>query len=137
MPTFEFRKLFRTDIILKIEYKTLKKPLLGGIAFSKNISSTGINIVMAQEFTKGTELEITIYLSENETVVAKGTIVWQSACAYIPPSKIEYNSTGIQFSYMSNEDAIRTSDFVREILKKHSEQENQEIIQRIENLTAK
>lgn len=137
MPTFEHRKLFRTNIILKVVYNTLKEPPLKKTAFSKNISSTGINIITSEKLEKGTQLEIQIFISERESVGAKGEIIWQAGCSFIPASKRRYYTTGIQLVYMSSQDAIKTSDFVREMLRKQSEIDNKNIIEMIEGLNSK
>lgn len=134
MPTFEYRKLFRVNIVLKVEYKTLKEPILSGVAFSKNMSSTGMNIVMSHKLDRNAELELVIYISgAKKPITAIGTIVWQSQCSYVPKSKKKYYSSGIRFSQMQPEQAIITSDFVRDVLKKQSDEEVRKIIDSIEN----
>ncbi|MFH1655968.1 MAG: PilZ domain-containing protein [Candidatus Omnitrophota bacterium] len=134
MPTFEYRKLFRVNIALKVEYKTLREPILGGVAFSKNMSSTGINIVIPYKLERNTQLELQIYIPENEKpITARGIIVWQTECSYVPKSKKKYYSYGIKFSQMQPEEAIAASDFVRDVLKKQSDTQVKKIIDMIEN----
>ncbi|MFC1703260.1 PilZ domain-containing protein [Candidatus Omnitrophota bacterium] len=133
MPTFEFRRLLRANAVLKVSYKVSKALVVEGIAYSKNISSTGINIIMPHALEKGDRIEMHIHVFEKERpVLAKGKIVWQSSCAYVPTSKKKYYSTGIQFSYMSSEDAIKTSDFVRDVLQKQSQERIKQIIETLE-----
>ena len=135
MSTFEFRKLLRVNALLKVEFRTKKEPVAQGIVFSKNISCVGVNLVMSTKLEKDTELDMHIYLSEHkQPVLAIGNVVWQVRCFYVPESKRLYYLTGIQFKNMSSDDAIRTSDFVREVLKRNSEAENRRIIDMIENL---
>ena len=133
MPTFEYRKLFRVNVALKVEYRTLKEPILGGVAFSKNMSSTGINIVMPHKLDKNAELDLKIHIPKSKKpVIARGNIIWQSECDYTPSSKKKYYSCGVKFSQMHPQEAIVASDFVREVLKKQSDEENKKIIDLIE-----
>lgn len=135
MPTFEYRKLFRANIILKVEYKSLKEPKINGIAFSKNISPTGMNIIMADNLEKNSELELQIYIKEGKKpIYARGKIIWQHECSKVWSSKKKYYAYGIQCDYMSSQDAISTSDFVRDIVKEQSESQIREIIFRIEKI---
>jgi len=135
MTTFEYRKFFRADVVLKVEYRTIKAPILNGIAFSKNLSQTGISIVASDEFMKDTELELKIYIDDKKKpLTATGMVVWQSECSFVPESKREYFVTGIQLNDMSPEDAIVGSDFVRDFLVKKSQEQNEEIIEKIEEL---
>jgi hypothetical protein len=135
MPTFELRKLIRAEVILKVTYKTLHRPLLKGVAFSKNLGPTGMNVIMADRLRKSVELELEIYFPDSdEPILAKGKVIWQSRCSYVPESGREYYLSGIQFNYMSPEHAIKTSDFVKDILRKKSYNQVKEIITKIENL---
>jgi c-di-GMP-binding flagellar brake protein YcgR len=137
VPTFEYRKLFRVNIVLKVEYKTLKVPILSGVAFSKNMSSTGMNIVMSHKLERNAELALQIYIPDsNKPITATGIIVWQSECSYTPKSRKKYYSCGIKFSQMQPEQAIITSDFVRDVLRQQSEEEIKKIIDMIENPTS-
>jgi len=134
MGTFEHRKLIRANIVLKVIYKTMSKPQLEGFAFSKDLSTTGINIIMPDKLKEATELELQIYfLREKEPIIAKGKVVWQAKCSYISNGKKQYYSTGVQFTDMSNEYAVKTSEFVKNILKKQSDVQTQKIIDKIEN----
>jgi len=135
VPTFEYRKLLRANILLKVLYKTKSWPLLEGVAYSKNVGSVGINIVMADKLEKNVDLEMQIFLPDEEKpVFTKGKVIWQYRCSYIPESKNPYYSTGIQFSDMSPEDAIRASDFIKNILKSRSDAEVKKIVDIIENI---
>jgi len=135
MPTFEYRKLFRADIILKVEYSSLKAPKISGIAFSKNISPTGMSIITADNLEKNSELELQIHIKEGKRpIYARGKIIWQHECPKVSPSKKKYYSCGIQCNYMSSQDAISTSDFVRDIVREQSESQIREIISRIEKI---
>jgi len=133
VPTFEYRKLFRVNIALKVEYRTLKEPLLGGIAFSKNMSSTGINIVMPHKLDRNADLELKIHIPESsKPIIARGNIVWIAECSYDSKSEKKYYSCGIKFNQMAPREAIVASDFVRDVLKKQSEQQINKIIELIE-----
>ncbi|MFC1594018.1 PilZ domain-containing protein [Candidatus Omnitrophota bacterium] len=135
MPTFEYRRLLRANTVIKVEYKTIKTPTLTGVALSKNLSSTGINIVMPHTLERGERIELTIFIPEQETPIsARGKVMWQAECEYIPSSKKHYYSTGIQFNYMSSQDAITTSDFVRVVLQEESQERVKKIIQLLESL---
>ena len=135
MATFEYRKLFRADVVVKVEYETKKEPFRGGTAFSMNLSQTGINIIANEQFDKDTELIMKIYLTEKEEpVVAKGVVVWQAPCSFTPKTEKKYYSTGVLISDMSSQDAIRQSDFVKDCLVEKSEKQKKKIIERLEGL---
>ena len=135
MATFEYRKLFRADVVLRVEYKIKGDPSSGGTAFSQNLSQTGINLILGERLPKDTELDIKIYLHEDkEPVIAKGSVVWQAQCSFVPASERKYYSTGILISDMSSKDAIRQSDFVRNCLVEKSESRKKEIIEKLEGL---
>ena len=135
MATFEFRKLFRADVVVKVEYETKGKTPLGGTAFSQNLSQTGINLIANEQLAKDTELNMKIYLYEKEEpVLASGVVVWQAPCSFIPKSERKYYSTGILIRNMSSQDAIRQSDFVKDCLVEKSEKEKKKIIKRLEGL---
>lgn len=135
MATFEYRKLLRANILLKVFYKTKNWPLLEGIAYSKNVGSIGVNIIMADKLDKNTDLELQIFLPDGgKPIFAKGKVIWQYKCSYVPESKNQYYSTGIQFSDMSPNDAIRASDFIRNLLKSRSDAEVIKIVEIIENI---
>ena len=135
MPTFEYRKLFRANIILKVEYHSLKEPKINGIAFSKNISPTGMSIIMADNLEKNSEVELQIYIKEGtKPIYARGKVIWLQECPKVSKSKKKYYSCGIQCDYMSSQDAVSTSDFVRDIVKEQSESQIREIISRLEKI---
>ena len=135
MGTFEFRKLFRADAVVRVDYKTTSGPLCAGVSFSKNLSQTGINIIIPEKMDKDLELKMKIYIENSgNPVEAKGKIVWQSPCKYVPKSGKKYYTTGVQIIDMSSEDAIRESDFVRNFLVNRSEEQNKDIVERIEHL---
>ena len=124
--------------MLTVRYGTKAPPVFEGIAFSRNLSSVGVNIVMPHQLIKGTGLELNIHLpGTDETVFAKGKVVWQAECSYVPQSGKKYYSTGIQFYYMSTDDAIKSSDCVRDILKKNSDEQTRAIIDLLEKETTR
>jgi len=133
VPTFEHRKFYRAEVILKVGYKTTREPLVQGIAFSKNISCTGVNIIMADELEKNTELELKIYVSAaGAPITARGRLLWQILCPSAPGDKRAYYSSGLQIYDMSSEDMIKASDFVTDITVKISSEQNRKIIEKLE-----
>ena len=133
MPTFEFRKLLRANTVVKVTYKRVGGVSGEGLAYSKNVSSTGINIIMPDKVEKGEKLELHIFTPQSEDpVLATAKIIWQAECPYVPQSRKKYYSTGMQFDYMSSDDAIKTSDFVRVILKQQSAERIRKIIEMLE-----
>ena len=135
MSTFEYRKLLRANILLKVLYKTKNWPLLEGVAYSKNVGTVGINIIMGDKLEKNTELSLQIFLpGDDKPVMAAGKLVWQYKCPYLPPSSRQYYTSGIQFSEMAPNDAIRASDFIRNLLKTRSDAEVKKVIDMIENI---
>lgn len=135
MSTLEYRKLLRADILLKVLYKTKNWPLLEGVAYSKNVGTIGVNIIMGDKLDKNTQLELQIFLPGDERpVVANGKLVWQYKCAYVPESKRQYYASGVQFTDMAPDDAIKASDFIRNLLKNRSDSEVRKIIDMIEKV---
>ncbi len=135
MTTFEYRKFFRADIVVRVRYKTTKGPRLSGVAFSKNLSQTGLCIVTADKLFRNTELELKIYVDDRgKPLTASGLVIWQSECSFVPESKRKYYVTGVQIRDMSPDDAIKGSDFVRDFLIRKSEEENKTIIEKLESL---
>lgn len=135
MATIEYRKLFRANINLKVNYKILQEPMSEGITFSRNLSSIGINIIIMEKLSEDDVLSLEIYLlPDSKPVAAKGKVVWQRLCTYQTESKRRYYSTGIHFLAMPPDDAIKTSDFIGEILRKQKEEEDRTIIEKIESL---
>jgi c-di-GMP-binding flagellar brake protein YcgR len=134
MPTFEFRKLYRVDIALKVEYRTQEEPFVEGVGLSKNLSSTGVNIVTADRLEEGTALELRVYFPSGgqQPLTARGVVEWLAECSFIPLSGKKYYTVAVHFSNMSTEDAIRGSDFVQNTLKEQSEERNREIIEKLE-----
>jgi len=121
--------------LLKVLYKTVKWPLVEGVAYSKNVGTTGVNIIMSDKLDKNVELELQMLFPEDEKpVFAKGKVVWQYKCSYASESHQPYYSTGVQFSDMTPEDAIRASDFIRNLLKSRSDSEVKKIVDIIENI---
>jgi hypothetical protein len=135
MSTFEYRKLLRANILLKVLYKTRSWPLLEGVAYSKNIGTLGLNIIVGDKLEKNAELVLQVFLPGDEKpVLTIGKVIWQYKCSYIPESKRSYYSTGIQFGEMAPDDAVKASDFIRNILKTRSDAEVKKIIDMIENI---
>ncbi len=136
MATIEYRKLFRAHVCLKVMYKAVKDLKIEGVSFSRNISSTGISLIILDSLKEGDELALEIFIpQETKPVTARGKIVWQRLCTYLPQSKKRYYSTGIHFLDMASEDAIKTSDFIGEVLRKQKEEEDKTIIEKIESIT--
>ena len=136
MSTFESRKLYRADIILRVEYETTnRKPFTEGIAFSKNLSCVGICVVMSDELSNKCTLDLAIHLpNKKKAIFARGEVLWQAECPSYPQGKRKYYTTGIQFSNMSTSDAIKESDFIKGVLIQKSEKENKLIIKKLEKL---
>ena len=136
MSTFESRKLFRADVILRVEYETTnRKPFTEGISFSKNLSNVGICVVMPDRLSKNCKLDLAIHLpNKKKAIFAKGEVVWQMECLSYPESKKKYYITGIQFSNMSSSNAIKESDYIKGIMVQKSEKENRILIKKLEKL---
>ena len=134
LGTFEQRKLIRADTVVKVIYKTIGKSQLEGLTFSRNVSTTGICIIVDKKLSKDTEIELQVYLSHKEPpIIAKGKIVWQVKCLYIPTSKKQYYSVGVLFTDMSTDHAIAASDFVKDVLREQSDVQMQALIEKIES----
>ncbi len=133
MSTFEVRKLFRADIVLKVTYRRSGTDTTDRLAFSKNLSSTGISFIARDNFSPETALDLAIHIGERQAPLrAKGVVKWFFECAHVPKSGRKYYSCGVQLVEMSPEDAIRGSDFVKNILKAKSEEQNRDIINKLE-----
>ena len=89
---------------------------------------------MPDKFERSEELNLRVYLSEKKPINAKGKIVWIRECSFVPKSKKKYYSCGIQCTFMTAEDAISTSDFVRDVLKKKGDEQIRKIIEKLEEI---
>ena len=135
MATIEYRKLFRANVCVMVKYKSLAQPKIEGATFSKNLSSTGLSVIIKERFKEGDGIVLEIFLSEKDKpIISKSKIVWQRLCTYIPKSQLRYYSTGIHFVQMSSQDAIKTSDFITDVLRRQKENEDKAIIDKIESL---
>lgn len=135
MATIEYRKLFRANVNLKVNYKIASQPKAAGTTFSRNLSSIGINILIPEKLKEEEKLDLEIFLTESsKPVKAVGKAVWQSQCSYQPKSQRRYYSTGIHFLEMNSDDAIITSDFIGEILRRQKAEEDKLIIEKIEGI---
>lgn len=135
MASLENRKFLRANIALKVEYKTLSSPVCRGVAYSKDVSVLGMNLIMSDGLVRGTQLGLRIFLDEEvPPVIAKGKVVWQRRCDYLPESNRRYYISGVQFVDMPAEDAVRASEFVRGYLKSQSEADIKRIIEMAESL---
>ena len=135
MSTFEYRKLLRASVVLKVTYRTVKKPVFQETVFSKNISCVSIAIINTRIFQKDTEVLLEIYPSAHQQpILAKGRVKWQSKCSYTPKSGRQFYVTVVVFSEMLPDDVIRTSDFVKDILLQRSQEEETRIIDKIEEM---
>ena len=135
MATFEYRKLFRADAVVKIEFFKTGEPECKGMGYSKNMSQTGLNILTSKAIEKGAGLDLNVHIDDpGGPVKAKGVVLWRSECSFVPKSKRKYYSMGVQITEMSSEDAIRESDYVKDYLVKKSEEQSMEIIEKLEEL---
>lgn len=133
MATLEYRKLLRANVALKVLYKSLAAAHLEGMGYSRNVGTIGVNIIMADQLERNTDVELKIFLpNDDQPVNARGKVIWLYACEYIPASGKQYYTCGVQFDAMSTEDAVKASDFVHYLLKERSAQELKNIIDRIE-----
>ncbi len=134
MATFEYRKLFRADAVIKVEFTEKDGSGFKGIGFSKTISQTGINIVVDKPLEEGSVLDLILHIElPGGPVRAKGVVVWKKECMFVPESGRKYYSVGVQINEMSSGDAIRESDYVRDFLIRKSEEQNRKLIQALEN----
>ena len=133
MATFEYRKLFRADAVVKVEFSEKAESGFKGAGFSKTISQTGINIVVDRPLEEGAELDLILHIElPGGPVRAKGVVIWKKECMFVPESGRKYYSVGVQINEMSSGDAIRESDYVRDFLIRKSEEQNRKIIQKLE-----
>ena len=138
MATFEYRKLFRADAVVKVEFSKVAEPECKGMGYSKNMSQTGLNILTDKSIEKGDWIDLTVHIADpGGPVKAKGVVVWQSECSFVPESKRKYYSMGVQIIEMSSEDAIRESDYVKDYLVKKSEEQDVEIVKKLEEFQGK
>lgn len=133
MATFEYRKLFRADVVVKVEFTGREDRELKGTGFSKTISQTGINMVVENPLERGCGLDLILHIDlPGGPVKAKAVVLWKKECMFVPESGRKYYSVGLQINEMSSGDAIRESDYVRDFLINKSEEQNRKIIQELE-----
>ena len=134
MATFEYRKLFRADVVVTVEYKTLQEPILSGVACTKNLSQTGLSLIMPDKLAKDRKIELEIHIGGDNPIHVEAIILWQNPCNVTSKKGLTYYLTGLQIIDMAPDDAIRESDFVRDFLVEKSEELNIEIIKKLEEL---
>ncbi|MFZ5800049.1 MAG: PilZ domain-containing protein [Candidatus Omnitrophota bacterium] len=133
MATFEYRKLLRASVMLKVTYKTFGEPHLEGSGYSRNVGTIGVNLILSDKIERNTDVEVKILLPDNDIpVIARGKVIWVHRCEYIPPSNKQYYVCGVQFDDMSETDAVKTSDFVHRLLKEKSAQELKKTVDKLE-----
>ncbi len=135
MATIEYRRLFRANVILEVEYETTQLPHRKGLFLSSDMSSSGIRVIGAEPFDVGTEFRLKIPINAQKDIIqATSRIIWQKKCQYVPASRKQYYSYGLRFLEMSPQDAILASDFIYEVVRSSNEMEEQELIQKFEEL---
>ena len=133
MSTIEYRKLFRADIVVEVKYNLKSSPLIQHIGFSKNLSATGLQMVVDQKIDKEALLELELFVPGNKASLHfTGNIVWQVECEYIPKSGTNYYSTRVRFLKASSKDVISLSDFITVVLKNKAIETEKKIIEEIE-----
>ncbi len=134
MGTIEHRRLFRAIINLKLTYE-IPEASLKGVLLTNNLSSSGAQVVGCHEFRLGEEVQLKAHLDEGKIIVpVLAKVVWQKKCNYSPPSRKIYFATGFRFLDISPQDAILTSDFIYETLKRQNELEEKEMIDHLETM---
>ena len=135
MPTIEHRKLFRARIAVQIAYETLSKPVVNGVFLTTDVSSSGACVIGTKKLELDTDLKLNIFFQEGANpVAASGKIIWKKQCQYVPQSKHVYYAYGLRFLEMTPSDAIKTSDYVYEMVRASHEMEERETIQQLEKI---
>ena len=132
MSTIEYRKLFRADITVDIRWRFKSSSSDEYFGLSKNLSATGIQMIIDKEIERETLIQLNIYLSSGaKPIQFTGSVVWQVECDYAPKGKTYY-STRVKFLQASSKDIILISDFITSILKKQTANREKEIIENLE-----
>lgn len=134
MGTIEHRRLFRSEVCVKVVYETIKPPLLKGRAITVDISSIGIHIIGSDKLTVGADLLVKLFFESRKTPIsAVAKVVWQKECRLQPDKKKVFYATGLVLVDMSPEDAILTSDYIFDAAKKHQLDCEKKIIQQLQS----
>lgn len=81
-------------------------------AFTENISSSGICILINEEIKKGSFLFITIYLLDGNAVIeTKGEVVWVRPSVFLNLKDSKHYDAGINFIEITEEDRDRLSRY--------------------------
>ena len=134
MPTFELRKLYRADVVLKVEYQTLDEPVIIGMGYTKNMSSSGFSLINTDQLEKDVKLGVLIYFNDSGNVLkVQSKVLWQIECSHVPKSGNKYYVTGLKISHIIPSDALKQSEFIEKMVKDQSEERNIEVIEKLEN----
>ena len=81
-------------------------------AFTENISTTGICILINEEIKAGSFLFITIYLLDgSHTIETKGKIMWVRPSTFLDLKDSKHYDAGINFVEITKEDQSRLSRY--------------------------
>jgi len=81
-------------------------------AFTENISSSGICILLNEEIKAGTFLFITIYLLDGSlTIETKGKVMWTRPSTFLNVKDSKHYDVGINFVEITKEDQNRLSNY--------------------------
>lgn len=134
MGTIEHRRLFRSEVCVKIHYETIKSPLVKGRAITVDISSIGIHMIGSEKLSVGADLLTKLFFESRKTPIsAVAKVVWQKECRLQPDKKKVFYATGLVLVDMSPEDAILTSDYIFDAAKKHQLDCEKKIIQQLQS----
>ncbi len=81
-------------------------------AFTENISTTGICILINEEVKVGSFLFVTIYLLDGSaTIETKGEVVWARPSTFLDVKDSKHYDVGINFAEITIEDQDRLSRY--------------------------
>ncbi len=131
---FSFRKHIRACVSLKVDYKILGELEIEGSTLSKDLSTSGINILVREGLEGKPLAELKIYLpSVAEAICVNGRMLWQKEVDHAA-SKRRYFATGMEFTEMRSIDKNELVKCVIGNLKKESEEADAKLIDRIESM---
>ena len=110
----ERREYVRCDLNTGIKYSLVSSPGIKNDCLSVDVCILGLKIMAKEKLEKGTQLRIVFNLPDVEReIVAKCTVV-----AWVRQGEKDFFETGIEFLEISEEDKVKISNYIQNILSK-------------------
>lgn len=114
----ERRRFIRLDARVKVEYRVVESEQTKINSFTKNVSQGGICLFLNISLTKGTLLDLKLYLpEEKEPIQTVGKIVWIELFEVGDKTSKEQYEAGIEFMNINDADRVKIGRYVFGVLR--------------------